>query len=478
MLEIATTFGRPAVISDTEFQALRTTMHGQLLRAADPEYDAARVIFNGMFDRRPALILRCRGAADVMDAVQFARKRHLVTAVRGGGHNVAGNATCDDGVVIDLSGMKGVLVDRQRRVARVQGGATWADVDRETQAFGMATPGGIVSHTGVAGLTLNGGIGWLRNKYGLSCDNVLSAEVVTADGHLLSASATENEELFWALRGGGGNFGVVTSFEFQLHAVGPLVAAVFSFYPMAMARDVLKQWNSWLATAPDDVSSEIVLWTAPDVAALPPAVRGRAVAIAGAVYAGAAEEGMRVLRPLREFGEPLAEIADVMSYRTLQTAFDSFFPNTGELISHWKSLYLDNLDNDAVEIMVDRAEHRSSPATMVFVQHLGGGIRRVRPDQTAFPVRDAGCIMNFAGTWRDARQNGQHVAWVRDAWERLARSSGRTVYLNYLGQEERDATALVRSAFGANYDRLVGVKTKYDPTNFFRLNQNIPPATA
>ena len=275
-MEIATTLGGRAEIDEAEIEELRMMMRGTLLRAGQPGYDEARVIFNGMFDRRPALIARCRGAADVMDAVRFASRHHLLTAVRGGGHSVAGASMCDDGLVIDLSQMNSVVVDHKRRVARVQGGATWADVDRETQAFGLATPGGIVSHTGVAGLTLGGGIGWLRNKYGLSCDNLVSADVVTADGEVLTANANENPDLFWALRGGGGAFGVVTSFEFSLHPVGPMVAVVFSMYPMAAARDVLKQWREWVASAPAEATSEIVMWTAPASPGFPlPSMIGR-----------------------------------------------------------------------------------------------------------------------------------------------------------------------------------------------------------
>ncbi|MFN0170756.1 MAG: FAD-binding oxidoreductase, partial [Bryobacteraceae bacterium] len=397
-------------------------------------------------------------------------------AVRAGGHSVAGNSMCDQGMVIDLSQMNAVSVDLKRRIARVQGGATWGDVDRETQAFGLATPGGIVSHTGVAGLTLNGGIGWLRNKYGLSCDAMVSAEVVTADGLVLTANATENADLFWALRGGGGNFGVVTSFEFALHPVGPTVAAVFSFYPMAATRDVLNRWRQWVASAPEEASTEVITWTAPAAPHLPPPVHDREVVIAAGVYSGDAQEGMRVLQPLREFGQPLGEIAAGIPYRILQSAFDASLPNTGEVIAYWKSLYLDHLGDKAIEIMADRAENRSSPSTMVFVQHLGGAVRRLRANETAFPVRDAAFVLNFAADWRDPRETPRHVEWVRDAWSRLAPHSTGAVYLNYLGREEGDAERVVRSAFGSNYARLVEIKTKYDLANLFRMNQNIKPA--
>src|SRR5215813_5018279 len=306
-MKIATTTGVPVEIDEAEIDELWMMMRGTLLRAGQPGYDEARVIFNGMFDRRPALIARCRGAADVVDAVRFAGRHRLLTAVRGGGHSVAGDSMCDEGFVIDLSQMNSVVLDHIRLVARVQGGATWADVDRETQAFGLATPGGIVSHTGVAGLTLGGGIGWLRNKYGLSCDNLVSADVVTADGGVLTANAYENSDLFWALRGGGGAFGAVTSFEFMLHPVGPMVAAVFSMYPMAATRHVMKRWRDWVASAPEEATSEIAMWTAPPARSLPSSVHDRGVVIAAGVYAGDLQEGMRVLQPLREFGAPLGE---------------------------------------------------------------------------------------------------------------------------------------------------------------------------
>lgn len=477
-MQIATTSGSPILIDETEVEQLRLSMRGRLLKPGGPDYDKARVVFNGMFGRRPALIARCRGVADVIHAVRFARRHHLLTAVRAGGHSVAGNSTCDDGLVIDVSQMNSVTVDRNRRIAHVQSGAVWGDVDRETQAFGLATPGGIVSHTGVAGLTLNGGIGWLRNKYGLTCDNVVSAELVTADGDVLTANAEENADLFWALRGGGGNFGIVTSFKFALHPVGPLVATVFAFYPIAATPEVLKRWREWVESAPDEASTEIVTWTAPAAASLPPAVHDQAVVIAAGVYAGDAQEGLRVLHPLRQFGEPLGEIAGAIPYRIVQGAFDASLPNTGEVLAYWKSLYLSDLTDGAIEIMADRAQNRSSQSTMVFVQHLGGAVRRVPTNATAFPTRDAAYVMNFMGDWRDRRETPQHVAWVRKAWNRLAPLSTGTVYLNYVGQEDKDAYALVRSAFGSNYDRLARIKTKYDPTNLFRLNQNIRPASA
>jgi FAD/FMN-containing dehydrogenase len=474
-VQLATLSCGRKIIEEAEIEQLRRSMRGSLLRPEDSGYQEARVIFNGMFDPRPALIARCRGTADIVEAVRFAGRHSLLTAIRAGGHSVAGNSTCDAGLVIDLSQMNGVVVDRARRTVRVQAGARWGDVDRETQVFGLATPGGIVSHTGVAGLTLNGGIGWLRNRYGLACDNLVAAEVVTASGDVLTANATENADLFWALKGGGGNFGVVTSFEFALHAVGPLVAVVFSMYPITATRDVLKQWREWVASAPDEASTEVITWTAPAVSALPPSVHEREIVIAAGVYAGDTEAGMRVLQPLREFGTPIGEIVAAIPYCALQSAFDTTLPNTGEVIAYWKSLYLRDLSDTAIDIMADQAENRSSPSTMVFVQHLGGAVRRVPPKETAFPVRDCPFVMNFMGDWRNSAETPRHVEWVRDAWSRMAPESTGAVYLNYAGREERDADAIVRTAFGGNYGRLAEIKTKYDPANLFRLNQNIRP---
>lgn len=474
-MQLMSLSGVPLQLDESALAEFAMALRGPLLRPGDDGYDNARVIFNGMFDRRPGLIVRCRGTADVMDAVQFARRHELLLSVRGGGHNVAGNAVCDDGMMIDLSGMTGVHVDRRAGTVRVQGGATWADVDRETQMFGLATPGGVVSGTGVAGLTLNGGIGWLRNKYGLSCDNLVSAEVLTAAGELITASATEHDDLFWALRGGGGNFGVVTSFEFKVHPVGPLVAAAFPMYRLETAPDVMRQWHDWVATAPPEVTSELVMWTMPVDPGLPPSVHGQAVVVAGGVYAGPADDGLKVLQPLREFGQPVGEIVGALPFRIVQSAFDPFFPKTGDLLSYWKSLYLPDLREAVIERLAERALHRPSDATMMVVQHFGDGVRRVPVNATAFATREAPFLINFMGTWQEPAVSQRHIEWVRDAWNGLSPYSTGAVYLNYLGREEQDAETLVHGAFGANYARLVEVKTTYDPTNLFRLNQNIKP---
>ncbi|MGH8185264.1 MAG: FAD-binding oxidoreductase, partial [Steroidobacteraceae bacterium] len=355
-------------------RALRAQLDGVLLDRTSEGYDSARRVFNGLFDRRPALIARCHTTADVSRSVRFAREHDLLLSVRGGGHSIAGYSVVDDGLVIDIAAMRAVNVDAANRRAQVGGGALWADVDSETQRFGLATPGGVVSHTCVAGLTLSGGIGWLRNAYGLSCDNLRSVDLVTADGEVVAASAARNSDLFWAVRGGGGNFGVVTSFEFTLHCVGPEVAALFPVYAMEHGYAVLRQWRDWVLGTPREISSEVVLWTAPESAAFPGAAHNRSVAIPGAVYAGNAVRGLALLDPLRNFGEPIGVIGGALPYCGVQAAFDASFPNTGELCSYWKSSYLHELTDGALDVLVRATQQRTSPATMIVVQHIGGAV--------------------------------------------------------------------------------------------------------
>lgn len=476
-MQIITIDGSRAGVADAAVGALRDCLRGHVLIAGDPDYDRARVVFNGLFDRRPALIVQCRDAADVAEAVRFAVGYRLLTAVRGGGHSIAGHSTCDAGLVIDVSPMRAVAIDRSRQTARVAGGATWADVDGATQMDGLATPGGIVSHTGVAGLTLGGGIGWLRNRYGLACDNLVSVEIVTADGRRRTASETEHSDLLWALRGGGGNFGVVTELEFALHRVGPLVASVSAMYPLDAARHVIRQWREWVKTSPGEATTEVAAWTVPPTSPLPPSIRGRSVLIVAGLYTGDPEEGLRVLQPLGTFGQPLQTAARAIPYLDAQRAFDAVFPNTGEVLGYWKSLFLEDLSDQAIDIIADAAADRSSPSTMVLVAHLGEGVRGVPPAATAFAARDAAFVVNLMGDWRDARETARHVAWVREAWERLRPHSNGASYLNYLGDED-SGDRLVRAAFSANYDRMVEIKSRYDPMNFFRLNQNIRPASS
>ncbi|MSP12415.1 MAG: FAD-binding oxidoreductase [Chloroflexi bacterium] len=334
-------------------QTFAAGLRGELIRPGDQSYDAVRQIWNGLHDKRPSLIARCSGVADVIDAVNFARTHNLLVAVRGGGHNVAGSASCDGGIMIDLSLMRGVRVDPEARTVQAQGGATWGDVDRETQVFGLATPGGNVSTTGIGGLTLGGGLGHLRRKYGLSIDNLLSVDIVTADGQFHTASATKNAELFWGIRGGGGNFGVVTSFEFRLHPVGPIVTRCAPWYPAEMAKEVLTAWRDFMATAPEELSSHIIFWTVPVHPNFPAAAHGRHVIIISALYSGSAEEGARVIQPLRELGTPLLDLSGAKPYTMVQSGFDPFFPK-GELLYYFKSRYLNNLNDETIDAILPR----------------------------------------------------------------------------------------------------------------------------
>ena len=467
--------GGQATITDEEFDELRLAVRGPLITPGDPGYDESRVVYNGLFDRRPGLIVRCSGTADVIDAVNFARDRDLLVAVRGGGHSIAGHCIFDGAMMIDLSAMRGVSVDPATRTVRVAGGATWGDVDRETQVFGLAVPGGIVSTTGVAGLTLGGGLGWLHRKYGLSCDNLTAAEVVTAGGEVVRANGTENADLFWALRGGGGNFGVVTAFEFQAHPVGPVVMLGAAIYAAADAETVLPAWRDWTTGLPDEVTTRAMFWTTPETPALPPAVHNRDVFIAAAVYAGPPEDGAGVLRPIGEFATPLADLSGPAPFRAVQSQFDAFFP-TGELLGYWKSANVGDLGADMVEVLLHAGLGRPHPLTLVHVPQMGGAVQRVGPRDTAFGDRSAGYIVSIDGNWTDPADTDENMAWVRDAYDavsRLPTASG--TYLNFGGDPDLDSGTR-HAVFGENLDRLARVKRDYDPENRFRLNSNIQPA--
>ncbi|MGH2617351.1 MAG: FAD-binding oxidoreductase [Thermomicrobiales bacterium] len=462
-----------AKLDDAAIEELRGRLRGTLLTDDDPEYDEARAVRNGLIDRRPALIARCSGTADVVACVNFARERDLLLSVRGGGHNVAGNAVNDGGLVIDLSQMRGVYVDPAARTVRAQGGATWGDVDPETQRFGLATPGGVISSTGIAGLTLHGGVGWLRRAYGMSLDNLLSVEIVTADGRVRQASATEDPDLYWAVRGAGSNFGVVTSFEFKLHPVGPMVALAAPAYALEDADRVIPAWRDFMLSAPDEISSHAIFWSVPAVEMFPAELHGRPIVIPAAVYSGLAEEGEAALRPLRELAEPLLDLSGAMPYATLQTGFDWAFPKG--LLYYWKSLYLNGLDDAEITEVIDLAATRPSPLSLVALWHHGGAMARVGDSETAFGSRAAPYLVSFDTTWTDPADTERAIAWTRDAWSAMHRFSDGGLYLNFPGfGEEKDA--LVRAGYGANYDRLAALKAKYDPGNLFRMNLNIPPA--
>ena len=452
-----------ALAEDT-VAAFKTTLRGALLRPGDDGYEAARTLWNAMIDKRPALIVRCVGVADVIQAVNFARTHDLLVAVRGGGHNVAGNAVCDGGLMIDLSPMKSVHVDPVRRTARAEPGATWREFDHETQAFGLATTGGVIPTTGVAGLTLGGGIGWLMGSYGLSCDNLLSVDVVTADGRLLQASATENPDLFWGVRGGGGNFGVVTSFEYQLHAVGQVLGGMV-IHPVERARDVLKFYREFTRTAPDALTSMAVCLTSPE---------GAPVVALVVCYNGPLAEGEKVLQPLRAFGPPVADHIGPMAYTALQSMLEAGFP--AGLQNYWKSNFLQDLSDEAIAVMVDGFAQMPAPTSALAIEHISGAVSRVGEDATAFTHRQASYNLLIVGIWPDLANNDTNIRWVRQTWDAMQPFSSGAVYVNYLGQAADEGAERIKEAYGVTkYERLLALKKQYDPTNLFRLNQNINP---
>lgn len=460
-VEIVTLAGTRHVLDATTVADLRSRVRGPVLTAADPGYDAARRIWNAMIDKRPALIVRCAGAADVLEAVRFAATHGVLTSVRSGGHNVAGTAVCDGGLMIDLSPMKGIQVDPVARTAWAQPGLLWQEFDHETQAFGLATTGGVVGETGIAGLTLGGGVGWLVRKYGLTCDNLLAADIVTADGQLRHANSEENDDLFWALRGGGGNFGVVTAFHYRLHPVSTVFAGLV-IHPRNAARDVIRFHRDFIAAAPEELASNVGLVTAPD---------GQSVVALASCYCGDLDEGERVLRPLREFGSPLVDDVKPMPYAGIQGVFGPAFPWGNR--NYWKSSFLRALPDAAVDAVIEQADRARSPLSAVVLEYYGGAASRIAPDATAFPHREAPYHLLILGQWRDAAEDPMHIGWARDGWEAVRRWSSGAVYMNALGDDA--GAQAVRDAYGVNYPRLAALKAKFDPTNLFRLNQNIAP---
>ena len=462
-----------AVALDSEAtEAFVGAVRGAVLRPDDDAYDEARAIWNGLIDRRPALIVQCSGAADVVDSVNFAREQNLLLSIKAGGHNVAGNAVNDDGLVIDLSQMRGIHVDPSTQTVRAQGGATWGDIDRETQLFGLAVPGGVVSTTGIAGLTLHGGVGHLRRKHGLSIDNLISVDIVTADGQLKRASTSENEDLFWAVRGAGSNFGVVTSFEFQAHPVGPMVMVGAIFYPLEDVKELLPAWRDYMASAPDDLSSVAFCWSVPAAEPFPPEHHERPVLVIAAVYAGSVEDGEPIVQPLRELAVPVVDLSGPWPWLGLQSGFDGLFPN-GQF-RYWKSRALAELSAAAIDVIADFAARRPSPLTDITIWHHGGAMSRVGETETAYAGRDAPFLVTGEASWIDPSQNDKAIAWGREFWDAMGKHSTGGLYLNFPGFGE-EKEELVKAGYGDNYERLVALKTKFDPTNLFRMNLNIPP---
>jgi FAD/FMN-containing dehydrogenase len=428
-----------------------------------------------MIDRRPDLIVRCRTTPDVVAAVAFARQHRMPVSIRAGGHNVAGHAVADGGVMVDLSPMHDVRVDPEGRRALVEGGATWAAVDRATQEHGLATPGGLISDTGVGGLTLSGGIGWLRSRYGLAIDNLVAAEVVTADGRILRASADENTDLFWALRGGGGNFGVVTVFEFALHPVGPTVMFCAPILPIEAGAGPIRAWRDFLADKHGTVGSLVEFSTIPAVADYPEAAWGRRVYTIAAVYAGDADEGEQLLQPLRELADPIIDFSGQVAYCDLQQLFDSVIP-FGQHRCYWKSRYLAGLGDDVIDLIIDGNRQPPSPNTLSSIWNFGGATAEVDTDATAFGDRTMPWMVSIDSIWDTPDQDEANIAWTREFWERLRPyGHGDRLYLNFAGLGD-EGDELTRRSFGPTYQRLAAIKRRYDPTNMFRFNQNIKPA--
>lgn len=465
--EAATTIGAPVL------EAFAASLRGRLLTADDPDYDQARSIWNAMIDRQPGLIVRCAGASDVIASVNFARDHNVLVSVRGGGHNIGGNAVVDGGLMIDLSQMKSVRVDRVARRVWVEPGATLADVDKETQAFGLALPTGINSTTGIAGLTLGGGFGWTTRKLGLTIDNLLSADVVTADGELVRASTAENPDLFWALRGGGGNFGVVTAFEFKLHKLGPLVLSGLVVHPFEDAKAVLKQYRTVLQDAPDELTCWVVMRKAPPLPFLPADWHGKEVLVLAMCHCGDLQAGEKAATALRSIGKPIVDVVAPHPFTGWQQAFDPLLAPGAR--NYWKSHDFIELSDTTIDVLDEAVRSLPGPECEIFIGHVGGAAGRVATDATAFPQRSAHFVMNVHARWREATMDRSCVDWARDIYEATKPEAVGTAYVNFMPADEADR---LEAAYGSNFARLVEVKQKYDPKNFFRMNQNVRPNTA
>jgi FAD/FMN-containing dehydrogenase len=448
----------------------RAALGGQALLSGDIGYDQARTVWNATVDKRPALVVRCAGPSDVVQAVRFARQHDLLLAVRAGGHNIAGKAVADGALLIDLSQMRSVRVDRAARVAWVEPGATLADFDRETQAFGLTTPVGINSTTGIAGLTLGGGFGWTSRKFGMSIDNLIGADVVTADGQMRRASEKENADLFWALRGGGGNFGIVTGFEFRLHALGPQVLSGLLIHPFADAPKLLRDYRSFVAQAPDELTAWVVLRKAPPLPFLPKEWHGKEVMIIAVCFLGDAGVGERALAPLRTLGRPIADVIGPHPFVGWQQAFDPLL--TAGARNYWKSHDFRELSDGLFAQLVEFAGRLPTAECEIFIANVGGAMARVPVEATAFAGRDANFVMNVHTRWQEARDDARCIGWAREFYNATRPYASSTAYVNFLPDEDGERLS---TTYGGNYAKLREIKAKYDPENVFRVNQNIKP---
>ena len=472
-LDLKSVDGNPTSIPAQDLDALRANLRGKLCLPGEAGYDAARTIWNAMIDRRPAAIVRAAGASDVIHAVNFAREHKLLLSVRGGGHNIAGNAVCEGGLMLDLTPMKSVRIDPVHKTARVEPGVTLGEYDREAQTFGLATPLGINSTTGVAGFTLGGGFGWTSRKLGMTVDNLIAADVVTADGKLLRASAEENPELFWAIRGGGGNFGVVTSFKYKLHQVGPQVIAGLVVHPFAQAKELIQEYRKFVASAPDDVTAWIVLRKAPPLPFLPAEWHGKEILVLAVCALGDLEAAEKAVAPLRAIGKPIADVIGPAPFAAWQQAFDPLL--TPGSRNYWKSHDFMQLVDGLIQTVLDAVSKLPSPDCEVFIGNLGAAVNRVPADATAYPHREVEFIMNVHTRWSDASQDQACIAWARQLFDAAAPFATGGVYVNFMPEDE--TSRVQTGAYGRNYERLAKAKAKYDPNNLFRMNQNIKPAS-
>ena len=458
------------MISEPALQQFRTSLRGQLLLPGEPGYEDARKIHNAMIDRRPGAIVRCAGVADVIASIRFARDNEVTVSVRGTGHNVAGISLCDGGMVIDLSAMKGIHIDPAARAARAEPGVTWTELNHELQAFDLAATGGFVGTTGIGGLTLGGGLGWMVRKHGCALDNLLSADVVTADGQLLRASSISHPDLFWGIRGGGGNFGIVTSFEFRVHPAGTVLAGL-ALHPVKQGRNAMRYFREYEASAPEEMSNSVLIFTAPPEMLLPESLRGRAVVGLGGVWVGDLETGEQVLKPLREYGPPAADIYQRMPYSAAQTMADWLWPKG--LYNYWKSNYMKSLSDGAIDTLLTFYAKTPSPRTVIVLEHDGdSAFSRVPEDTTAFGHRNWPYNLIVTAIWDNPAHTEANIDWTRGLWHAMQPFLADAAYINYLGEVDDKS---VRSAYGTKYAKLAALKDKYDPTNFFCMNQNIKP---
>ncbi|MGH6761159.1 MAG: FAD-binding oxidoreductase [Phyllobacterium sp.] len=464
--------GGKAQIKADDLAALRSALRGEIALPGDDGFDRARTIWNAMIDRKPAAVIRCQGTSDVMEAVRFASKHGLLVAVRGGGHNIAGKAICDGGILIDLSPMRSVHVDRETRTAWVEPGATLADFDRECLAFSLATPVGINSTTGIAGLTLGGGFGWITRKYGLTIDNLLAVDIVMANGEMLRASETQNADLFWALRGGGGNFGIVTGFKFQLHDFAPQILSGLIVHPFDAAPTLIDEYRKFVRNAPKELSVWVVMRQAPPLPFLPKEWHGKLVFIMAACYAGDMAEGEKILAPLRHIGSPIADVISPHAFTGWQAAFDPLL--TPGARNYWKTHDFAALSNETCTKLLDFAQRLPSPECEIFIASLGGRMGEISNDATAYGGRGANFVLNVHARWQNAADDQRCIGWARDFFKATEPQAMGTAYINFLTDEEGDR---LTSAYGSNFGRLAAIKAKYDPRNLFRMNQNIRPDT-